>query len=162
MTKKILLNIKNNSPLYVFAVLGLMAFLSQRSQGTSTEISVPQALSPNPSSVDTFIPKGFVLVPLELANAESLASLVGELGGVVDLYQTSVEGGSRGTRVGQRLKILRAPLNPQQYAVLVKDDESSRILSYPGPFMAVVQNPEARGSEITATSKSRLNIQYQN
>jgi hypothetical protein len=102
------------------------------------------------------------LVPVELANAESLSSLVGDMGGVVDLYLATAENKKGGLKVGSRLKLLRAPLNPNQYAVLVQENDSSRLLSYAGPFIAVVQNPEAKGNAIRETAKNTVHIDYQN
>lgn len=151
--------IKNNSLAVAFVVLGILAYFSQSS---STEERPNESFLPEPKSVDTYIPQGFVLVPIEVSNAESLASLVGEKGGVVDLYLTSNEKQKGGLKIGSRLKILRAPLNPQQYAVLVKDSESSRILSHPGPFTAVVQNPDTKGAHLSSTSQSAIRVEYQN
>ncbi len=139
-----------------FILLGLATLL------TSTEKDVPTSFAPEPASADTFIPAGHVLVPLEISNAESLASLVGDLGGVVDLYLATTETQKGGLKVGSKLKILRAPLNPQQYAVLVKDNDSSRLMSFAGPFIAVIQNPDAKGTLLTPSAQRPVQIQYQN
>ena len=66
----------------------------------------------HPESADTYIPAGFVLVPIELQNSESLSSLIGSYA-VVDLFVGGP--GAKHQRVVQRLKLLRAPLNPQQF-----------------------------------------------
>lgn len=150
---------KNSFILLAFVCLGIVAYLF----GDKAEADLPTRQLPEAvPSVDTFIPKGFVLVPIEVSNAESLTSLVGEVGGVVDLYLPSNENQKGGLKVGAKLKLLRAPLNPQQYAVLVKENESSRILSFAGPFIAVVQNPDETGTQITQTAKRRFKIEYQN
>ena len=143
-----------------FLVIGLIAFISSPSKSEQDPL---ETVAP-PASVDTYIPAGHVLVPIEIANAESLASLVGDMGGVVDLYLASNDTQKGGLKVGSKLKLLRAPLNPQQYAVLVKDSESPRLLSFSGPFIAVVQNPEARGNGVTPASAPRkaVRIEYQN
>lgn len=161
MQQKIINFIKNNQLLIAFVVLGLISFVV--SLKPKDNLPAKDNFLPEPKSVDTFIPRGFVLVPLEISNAESLASLVGDLGGVVDLYLASTEGRKGGLKVGSKLKLLRAPLNPQQYAVLVPDSESNKLLSYPGPFIAVVQNPEEKGMALTSSKKqSRIQVQYQN
>lgn len=116
---------------------------------------------PTPASVDTFIPLGYVLVPIELSNADSLSSLVGDVGCVVDLYVANNEKKSMATKVGSKIKMVRAPLNPQQYAVLVKDHESSAILNYSGPFIAVVQNPNTQGQRVNSASPTRVKVEYQ-
>jgi hypothetical protein len=92
-------------------------------------------------SADTVIPKGYVLVPIEIQNIESLHSLVGAFA-VVDLFTTargSLQKG--GIRVGRKLRLIRAPLNPQLFAVLVPENEASEVLAAQGPVTAVIQNP---------------------
>ncbi|HEX7672769.1 MAG TPA: hypothetical protein VF412_01290 [Bdellovibrio sp.] len=142
-----------------FLGFGVLSFILTFSKGTPP---APVPKEDAPSSVDTFIPKGFVLVPLELANAESLGSLVSDVGGVVDLYLANKDGHKSGLKIASRIKLLRAPLNPQQYAVLVKENESSRLLSMTGPFIAVVQNPDSKGTEVAQSKKTSIKIDYQN
>ncbi len=89
---------------------------------------------------DTLIPKGFVLVPIELANLNAVSSLINQFG-VIDLYGGDSETNS--VQIASRIKILRAPLNPNQYAVLVTEDLSKQIMRFKGPYWAVVQNREA-------------------
>nr|BFD60794.1 hypothetical protein CKG001_29010 [Bdellovibrio sp. CKG001]BFD64207.1 hypothetical protein BdHM001_28880 [Bdellovibrio sp. HM001] len=159
MFQKTLSQLKSNWPLTGFILVGLVAFISSPKSEKEDALQTV----PSPASVDTYIPRGFVLVPLEISNAESLASLVGDMGGVVDLYLASNDRQKGGLKVGSKLKLLRAPLNPDQYAVLVKDTESPRLLSFNGPFIAVVQNPEEKGTEVTkSTSVPRLKVEYQN
>lgn len=160
MLSKILEKIKSNYLLYAFICLGVASFFF-----TATPEKIdpqPTSFTPEPQSVDTYIPRGFILVPIEISNAESLSSLVGEMGGVVDLYLASNEKQRGGLKVGSKLKLVRAPLNPQQYAVLVKDSEGSRLLSYAGPFIAVVQNPDEKGNSIAPTGTQRIRVEYQN
>lgn len=152
------LDTKTQCLVAAFVVLGLVAALMSC---TSREAPHEKpGANENPLSVDTYIPKGFVLIPLQLANAEALSSLVGDVGGVVDLYLASRTG--RSQKVGSRLKLLRAPLNPDQYAVLVRESESSQILSLPGPFVAVVQNPKAQGANMQQHASRSFQIDYQN
>lgn len=157
---------------FVFLILGLVA-LSIDLSAKKPDIQEPSR-EKNPS-VDTFIPRGFVLVPVDLANAESLSSLIGDVGGVVDLYQAQsglhADEEQNATlsrpkkprwKVASKVKIMKAPLNPQQYAVLIKDSESSTLLNQSGPFIAVVQNPNTQGSQVAQESKSSVHIDYQN
>jgi hypothetical protein len=92
----------------------------------------------------TFIPDGFVLVPIEVANYESLDSILGPFG-VVDLFVSSDNPKVRPRKVAERVKILRAPLNPSHFAVLVPDSESQKIVAYSGALTVVVQNPKKSG-----------------
>jgi hypothetical protein len=84
------------------------------------------------------------------------------VGGVVDIYLATTERQKGGLKVGSRLKLLRAPLNPEKYAVLVRDSEGARLMQHAGPFIAVVQNPEAQGSQLSSSGPSRVKIDYQN
>ena len=141
-----------------FIILGLLCFLLS---SPAKESSVAEQPEPT-ASVDTFIPRGYTLVPIELANSASLSSMVGDVGGVVDLYLASTEARRGGLKIGSRLKLLRAPLNPDQYAVLVNEQEAPKLLSYSGPFTAVIQNPDSRGSQLATTKKRTIQIDYQN
>lgn len=157
MPKKLTTVLKDSYLLVAFVLLGLISFFA-----TSSKEPENTKVPAESRSVDTFIPRGFVLVPIEVSNAESLASLVGDVGGVVDLYLASTETQKGGMKVGSKLKLLRAPLNPQQYAVLIKDTEGSRLLSYSGPFIAVVQNPDEKGTQLSSSGPARIKVDYQN
>lgn len=106
------------------------------------------------STTDTYIPEGYVLVPIELQNADSLSSLIGNFA-IVDLFR-----GPHSQRVGRRLKILRAPLNPQQFAVLVPEGEVQKLLQNPGSFWAAIQNPNLKKSEELASRNKKSRIEY--
>lgn len=159
MKQKILAVIKNNYLIIAFVLLGIVSFFATK---PAKEPEQKESFLPETKSVDTFIPRGYVLVPIEIANAESLSSLVGDIGGVVDLYLASGDKQKGGLKVGSKLKLVRAPLNPQQYAVLVPDPESSRLLSFPGPFVAVIQNPDEKGTRVRSSGLSQIKVQYQN
>lgn len=118
---------------------------------------------PPPSKVekiyaDTMIPKGFVLIPVELANADTVSALMDQYG-VVDLFSGSLN--DKGTRkIASRVKILRAPLNPHQYAVLVPESLSQSIMSSPGPFWATVQNRETQQDAYKEKVNHTVRIEY--
>jgi hypothetical protein len=112
------------------------------SKGSS---STPTVQAEGLDSPATFIPAGFVLVPIEVANFESLDSILGKFG-IVDLYLPSDDPKKRARKVGEKLKILRAPLNPSRFAVLVREDDSAKLVSHNGAFTVVVQNPERAGT----------------
>jgi hypothetical protein len=112
------------------------------------EASRSAAVEPNQveeDSVDTFIPAGFVLVPIEVVNYESLDSVLGRFG-VVDLFATDPATGGRSAQVASRIRILRAPRNPNQFAVLAPESESRRLVSHAGGFYVIVQNPKSGGT----------------
>ena len=153
------IDLKNKHFVLAFLGIGGLCLLySIKNSAPKEEIREVAA----PASVDTYVPMGMTLVPIELTNAESLSSIVGDIGGVVDLYLPANDERKTVVKVGSRLKLMRAPLNPQQYAILVREDEGLKILKYAGPFTAVVQNPAARGTDLTEKSKKTVRIDYQN
>jgi hypothetical protein len=102
-------------------------------------------------AADTYIPSGFVLVPIEVANYESLDSILGKFG-VVDLYLPANEKVAHATRVASHIKILRAPLNPSHFAVLAREEDSSQLVRFSGPFTVIVQNPKKGGTAIESVA----------
>lgn len=115
------------------------------------------------SSADTYIPEGHVLIPIDLANAQGINSIIGPLGGTVDLYVAG-QGGKKGQLVGRKYKLLRAPLDPEQFAVLLKENNSEELLQHEGAFIAVIHNPKVLGNQATVerTAKPRqYTIEYQ-
>ncbi len=111
-------------------------------------------------SADTYIPDGFVLVPIEILNSKSLDSIIGQYG-VVDLYLPSANPKEKPIKVAKRLKLLRAPLNPDVFAVLAPEDRAPKLVSIDRPFIAMVQNPRASGTKIEKIKKRRKRIFYE-
>lgn len=135
---------------FTFLIVSYIAFAPGQKEADATK--------KEPIYADTLIPHGFVLIPIELANAESVASLMNQFG-VVDLYSGSVS--SKGnTKVISRVKILRAPLNPNQYAVLVPDELSSKVMNAVGPFWAVVLNHETKQNLQVDKKTPSVRIEY--
>lgn len=141
-----------------FFILGLISLWI--SFYPSEKKNAPAENTQELESVDTYIPKGFVLVPLDLTNLESLNSFIGQAG-VVDLYKS--KNGEKGIRIATRVKIIRAPLNPQLFAALVPENKSSDLLNVNESLFAVVQNKaEASGSIHSRKPTLRKSIIYQN
>ncbi len=115
-------------------IAGFLAYYLDTSAKPEVGVQSPES----PEVASTFIPAGFVLVPIEVANFESLDSILGQHG-VVDLYIPADETRKRATKIAERIKILRAPLNPSHFAVLAPEAESSRLVGHAGPFVVVVQ-----------------------
>ncbi len=137
-----------------FILMGAVAFLSSFSKGEPPKEEA-QAID----SVDTMIPKGHILVPLDLENLDQISSLIGS-SGVVDLYTGGPEI-KRRRLVASRIKIVQAPFNSQVYAALIKESEADAIQNYLGPFRAAVQNPKQQGSRINPGPSKRVSIFYQ-
>ncbi len=145
----------------IFSVIGLIVFLLASFFNTRTQPSEEKKQSgPVNESPDTIIPKGFVLVPIELKNAESLSALI-ENFAIVDLYIASLSSKAKGQKVGHHLRLLRAPLNPNTFAVLVPDGEASRLINGNGPLFAVIQNRDQSGHGSMEKNQKKLShVQY--
>jgi hypothetical protein len=149
------LNIKTDKALLLsFVALGVMILLVNLLSPGTPEVH-HEARGEN-YDVDTMIPAGHLLIPLELSNAESLSSLSGNFS-LIDLY-ASGDKGKKGFKIASGVKLLRAPLNPQQFAVLVREEDSAKIVTHEGPFFAALKNPK----EVlrTKAGKNPLIIQY--
>ena len=127
------------------------AILAWLSSGSDDQKSI-QA----PQDVTTFIPEGFQLVPIEIANYEALDSVLGQFG-VIDLY-TASENESNSRALARAIKILRAPLNPSQFAVLVPDPMVSTIVKKGPLYKVVIRNPNASGTRIEKQQRVQAKI----
>ncbi len=130
----------------------------------------PKGSQPSESKVlaaDTIIPAGMVLVPIELENIDSIRGLINGYG-YIDLYVADSPQSPR-RKIGHRIKILQAPLNPREFAVLVSESASREIMQTAGFFTGVVQNrsqveSQQDGEIVVArtkkTKEASLSIEY--
>jgi hypothetical protein len=146
---------KNSTYVFLLICLGLVAFTLKSSSHSE---SGPRD-SELAGSIDTFIPEGSVLVPVDIQNSEALESIVGDHG-VVDLYEQAHEGEKRGRKVAYHVRLLRAPLNPKEFAVLVEENEASILVRSGGPFIAVVQSPKAGASHVPGVQRKKSRLVY--
>lgn len=112
-----------------------------------------------PIQADTIIPAGFVLLPITLANIESIKGLIQHFG-VIDLYVAATPT-TPGRKIASRIKILRAPLNENEFAVLVPENLSENIMKTNGYFTGVVQNRFVEGTTKLAETKKSSPIQIE-
>ncbi|MBC7752641.1 MAG: hypothetical protein H7Z71_00275 [Moraxellaceae bacterium] len=149
--------LKNNLHLVIaFTILITVAVVS-----AYTRDSKENPIS-RPIEVDTIIPKGYVLVPLELENREAISSVIQNFG-IIDLFCGNPDGG-RSRKIASRIKLIRAPYNPNQFAALVKEQLSERIMKESGQFYAVIQNKaeqEGENDNIPIQTKKSISIEYQ-
>jgi hypothetical protein len=151
MFKKMKISQQNKTLIFSFVIFLAVSILYSFTKEKTPETKNEKIYA------DTFIPKGFVLVPVELSNLEAVSALINQFG-VIDLYAGTPQ--SQGSKkVASRVKILRAPLNPNQYAVLVPEAISGQIMKTSGPFWAVVQNKEVATSTSAPTQKN-IQIEY--
>lgn len=150
-------HLKNNKHLIMAftALVAVMILNSQSKSETNKEAAAPIQL-------DTVIPKGYVLVPLELENKDAISSVIQDYG-LIDLYLGHPQNRSS-RKIAQRIKLIRAPYNVNLFAVLVKDEFASRIMKESGQFYAVIQNKlELEGineGEVAQNTKT-IRIEYQ-
>jgi hypothetical protein len=98
------------------------------------------------TQMDTFIPKGFVLVPIDVQNYESLDSIIGHFA-VVDLLQMANPQNPQQHLVARNVRLLRAPQNPSHFAVLVAEPDVAAILRFGSLFTVIVKHPDNAGTE---------------
>jgi hypothetical protein len=136
------------------AIPALLSLIMQKSE-------TPQISPANAPAVDTMIPRGHVLVPIEVQNYEALDSILGRFG-IVDLFQAASEAAVSSNLVARNVRILRAPQNPTHFAILVREQEVNKILKYGSLFTVVVKRPEQGGTEFVNTMKpKRRKIVYE-
>ena len=140
--------------------------------GVSTSLAIvcswkePQTESSPTPEIDIMIPAGFVLLPIEVENYESLDSILGQMG-VVDLYQNMVAKNQR-RLVASFVRILRNPHNPSQFSILVPERNASAITNNFGPYFVSLR-PRKNGTDleekefelgVTKTSTPINEVQY--
>lgn len=146
----------------LFLFFGILIVVDQAMSGAPENQNVNEKRTESPSA-DTFIPAGYTLVPIEVVNSLQISPLLGSLGGQVDLYKVS-ETGRKSKLVYSAAKILRAPLDPEQFAVLVPATAVNSLLSESTRFFAVILNPNATKNpkkKKTARQPRRIEIEYQ-
>lgn len=113
-------------------------------------------------TADTIIPADHVLIPIEISNQESLDSVIGPYG-VIDLFSMGDLPSQKGTKVASDIRLIRAPLDPQQFAVLVHESIATHVVSIPGPYFVVIKNPLHSSAKIQVKKeKSPSRIKYFN
>jgi hypothetical protein len=117
----------------------------------------------NPS-VDTFVPVGYVLVTLQLINSDSIDSMIGQYS-MVDLYPAAaqVELDQGKTKpIATRLRLIRAPNNPELFGVLVSSNEENTIQQLAAPVFGVIRNPNSPQPQAVLPQKGKKlrSIQY--
>lgn len=158
MFSKIQLSTQNKILLISFAVFTLLYLIMNFRNNSKSQDHDKKFVS-----ADTLIPRGQVLVPINLANIQALAGLIDQYG-LIDLYSGEQ---NQSRLIANRIKILRAPLNPNQYAVLVSEELSEKIMRSHGPFWAVIQNkslvhePTVNPKNIKTINQSSIEVDYQ-
>ena len=98
-------------------------------------------------SLDSLIPKDFVLIPIEVINGKDIINIIGDYG-VVDLYAYSEQTGLPQQQVGSVVKILPPNKEEGHFMAIIPEKQASYLFEYPDPFYAVIQNPNKKNSKI--------------
>lgn len=160
MKNTILALVLKHKELSIFIVLALMSACLTQCGSAEKKSDGPTPVAEKPEEIATFIPKGQSLVPLEIANYQTLDSIFGPFG-VVDLYVQDATATNFSRLVAKNIKLVRAPKNPSHFAALVPEKEIHRLMRYGGPFFAVVQNPNTTGTHFEKDKvRSRSRIHY--
>lgn len=128
---------KNKKWLVMFMASSILAMVC------SWQNDTPKAHGSEPLEIDIMIPSGFVLLPIEVENYESLDSVLGQMG-VVDLYQNQA-GSNKRSLVASFVRILRNPHNPNQFSILVPEKNAALITNHFGPYFVSLR-PRKNGT----------------
>jgi len=107
------------------------------------------------NSVDTYIPKGFVLVPIQISNEEVLNEIIGSHG-FVDLY--SNEGTDEKPQyemLVKNIRLLKSPVDPSIVAVLSPESMVKPIVRVSGKFKIAIKSQSNKKTEFTKLRKKR-------
>lgn len=140
----------------MFLVLAVLTYFVSKA-----DVPEPKPETEETVQLDALIPEGYVLLPLDLVNREALSSIVGSTA-VIDLFTVNAQTLSPSKKIATRIKIIRTPRNPDQFALLVLENETPQILNYTGPYFAVIQNKTTTGSKLVPKIRLQdISISYQ-
>lgn len=125
-------------------------------QGKQNKVGEPVSLELE-ESADTYIPNGYVLVPLDISNGLSISNLMGRYT-FVDIYTTNSLDERQKKIIAQNLRMLKAPHDDNQFAVLVGENEYKLIHDLSEPVFIVIKNPNTKKHELISKEKDKKAI----
>ncbi|MBT4760083.1 MAG: hypothetical protein HOO06_00155 [Bdellovibrionaceae bacterium] len=131
------------------------------SQSSNSPTDAPIKMN---TSLDTVIPQGFVLIPIEIINAKAIDDLIQNFG-VVNLYAKSKNTNylnSQYLPVATGIKIIRSPKNPSVFAVLSPENSAYKIVRATGPFTVTIHNPKNNTTSFKKEKKKKRKIIIEN
>lgn len=110
----------------------------------------------------TFIPEGHSLIPIKLVNQRSLSSMI-ENFGWIDLYSVkpASTGFKKGPKIVKKIRILRAPLDPTQFGIIVPDDFVDHILDWGPSYFGTINKNKFYTSELVIAKKRKKRVMYE-
>lgn len=138
-----------------FVFLGIILFFQSCE---TTQKSLPQ--KNEPLNIDTVIPAGKVLIPIQIQNLENVSALIGQMG-VVDLWTYHQDSLKKSKKIASQIKMIRAPLDPNVFAVLVDDEESREILEYGDQFYVTVHHPKSKKNRVLKKKLATEKVKFE-
>ena len=153
--------LRSSSKLQWTLVVGLVClglYFEFFSKPTIEKISTPVkqvAEFDNNSEASTVIPAGFILVPLDIINLEAIKSSF-QHSSRADVYSSKKE------KIASDLELLQAPLNENQFGVLVEESLSpQRVGPLLQPVYITLRSPSRPSSDQTKNPTSVVNSQIE-
>lgn len=149
--------------LFCLTLLGnLIKKTSMTNKSNTGQIQKEQSL--HGESLNEMIPKGYVLVPIDIINHASLNAMMGDFA-YVNLYAPKkTQKGSK--LIGQNLKLIRTPKDPDQFALLIKEAKYINQLDFHSKYYVTIKNPTDTDQEKLINEpksfKSSVSVSYQN
>lgn len=128
---------------------------SKGAQASSTEHTVSGGSS-HLSHLGDYLPEDKMLVPLDIVNAEAIASLI-QSEGKVDLYKA--DDTHRKTKIIDNLKIVKTG-EDGQFSAIVGEDENEVIPLLQQPLFAVVKAKTKRKKNSTGNKKTTGKVHW--
>ena len=142
---------------YFWPFLVFVLFLMISLASYLVPLFLNKAESTQELSLDQLVPKGFVLMPIEIRNAEDIRSLIGSYG-VVDLYAYSEHTGLPDKKVADYIKVIPLQTETAGLTALIPEKSALDLFEYSESFYAVIQNPTNKGSKIYKKKRKKALI----
>lgn len=109
----------------------------------------------------TFIPLNHSLIPIKLVNQNAISSMI-ENFGWVDLYTVNKRDSEykKGHKIVKKIRILRAPLDPNQFGIIVPTEFVDPILEKGPRYFATLNKKQFYKSELVINPKGKKRVQY--
>ncbi len=151
-----------NKKKYTIWILGCsLFFASVLSILHQTQSPEPLILKDTPIPMtETYIPAGHTLIPIKISNHESLNALLGPYG-IVNLYADEIlENSIKSKLIAKNVKIIRAPLDPNEFAVLIPNSDHSPVAQHHGSFTVTIQNMNHDPAKVISPNQKKKRIFY--
>jgi hypothetical protein len=145
---------KNTRLALVFVLIATVFALMMKSDNSASPQDSAQVAS-SEQELDTFIPSGFSLVPIEVINSNGLDSILGRYG-MVDLFLENQK-----TAIMKNVRLIRGIRHDGTWAVLVPSQFVQDLLGAGGRFLVSIRSRNNQNSQMIQKShKTRRAITY--